>query len=438
MNFKSQPKEHFKYISITTKNMNVITDLHLHSRYARACSKDLSIKTMSEHAKIKGINILGTGDAQHPKWQEELKKELTNNGKGIFESKYEMQFALTTEISFAYSQGGKGRRIHLITWFPDFDILAQFTEFLLRKGRIDYDGRPIFGMNCAEYVDECMKISKDIEIIPAHCWTPYFGVYGSKSGFDSLKECFQEQLKNIHAIETGISSDPAMNWRLPELDDKAIVSFSDAHSYHSWRLGREVTIFDMKENSYKELIKAIRENKIIETIEFFPEEGKYHYDGHRNCNIVMEPNETIKNNNICPVCKKTLTIGVAHRIEELAKRPHGFKPKNARPYRNLIPLAEIISGAIGSPVASKKVAAVYNKLIEIFGNEFNILLNASDEEIQKTADEKIAEYIIKNRHGQIKFRPGYDGEYGHPIFEEKEEKKETVKPTKVQKGIDEY
>lgn len=427
--------------------MNIIADLHLHSRHARACSKDLSIKTLSEHAKIKGIQLLGTGDAQHPKWQEELKKELSDNGDGIFASKYGTNFALTTEISFMYNQDGKGRRIHLITWLPNFEILDQFTEFLLKKGRLDYDGRPIFGMSCPAFVEACMNISKDIEIIPAHAWTPYFGVFGSKSGFDSLKDCFQEQLKNIHAIETGISSDPIMNWRLPELDDKTIVSFSDAHSYWSWRLGREVTIFDMKELSYKELIKAVRENKVAETIEFFPEEGKYHFDGHKDCGIVMSPDEAIKNKNICPVCKKTLTIGVAHRIEELAKRPHGFKPENARPYRNLIPIAEAIAAAIGSPVASKKTAVVYQKLIQHFGNEFNIVLNAKDEEIQKIVDPKVATYILKNRHGQITFKPGYDGEYGHPLFDENfslekrkvlSKEKDTNNTIDIQKGMDAF
>lgn len=418
--------------------MNLITDLHLHGRYAQACSKNTSIELLSKYAKIKGIDILGTGDAQHPKWNVELKKELTNNGDGIFISKQNQNFVLTTEISFAYTQGGKGRRIHLITWLPDFEVLSQFTEFLLTKGRIDYDGRPIFGMSCTEFVDECTKISKDIEIIPAHAWTPWFGIFGSKSGFDSLKECFGEQLKNIHAIETGISSDPAMNWRLPELDNYAILSFSDAHSYWPWRLGREATIFDMNKLSYKELVNAVRENKIVETIEFFPEEGKYHFDGHKNCNVVMSPEESLKHKNLCPTCGKMLTIGVAHRIEELAKREQGYKPKNAKPFRNLIPLSEVIAGAIKQPITSKKVMPIYDKLIAKFGSEFNILLNANDDDIKKSADEKIAEYIIKNRHQKIKFHPGYDGEYGHPIFDESEEKHSEHKPAKVQKGIDEY
>lgn len=418
--------------------MNLITDLHLHGRYAQACSKNTSIELLSKYAKIKGIDILGTGDAQHPKWKVELKNNLTNNGEGIFTSKQGTNFVLTTEISFAYSQGGRGRRIHLVVWLPDFEVLEQFTEMLLKKGRIDYDGRPIFGMSCADFIEKCMSISKEIEIIPAHAWTPFFGVFGSKSGFDSLKDCFQDQVKNIHSIETGISSDPAMNWRLPELDDYAILSFSDAHSYWPWRIGREATIFEMNKLSYRELIKAVRENKVVETIEFFPEEGKYHYDGHRDCGIVMAPAESMQNKNICPECKKELTIGVAHRIEELAKRPAGFKPKNARPFKSLIPLSEVIAGAMTQKVDSKKVWPVYDKLIEKFGSEFNVLLKANEAEIKKNSDEKIAEYIIKNRNQQIKFHPGYDGEYGHPIFDEN--KKEELKKIKrkTQAGLGEY
>ncbi len=419
--------------------MNIISDLHLHGRYAQACSKNTTIELLSKYAKIKGIDLLGTGDAQHPKWNLELKKELTNNGEGIFISKQGTNFVLTTEISFAYSQGGKGRRIHLVVWLPDFEILTQFSEFLLSKGRIDYDGRPIFGMSCIEFVDECMKISRDIEIIPAHAWTPWFGVFGSKSGFDCLKECFEEKTKHIHSIETGISSDPAMNWRLPELDNYAILSFSDAHSFWPWRLGREATIFEMNKLSYLELIKAVRENKVVETIEFFPEEGKYHYDGHKDCKVVLSPQDAIKQKNLCSICAKPLTIGVAHRIEELAKREQGFKPKNAKPFRNLIPLAEVIAGAIKQNVTSKKVMPLYDKLIEKFGSEFNILLNVKDDEITKFCDKKIAEYIIKNRHQKIKFHPGYDGEYGHPIFEESENAEITpVKTKKEQKGLGEY
>lgn len=418
----------------------VIADLHIHSRYARACSKDLSIKTLSQYSKIKGVNLLGTGDFQHPEWIKELKKELSDDSEtGIFKSKYGMDFMLTTEISFVYTQGGKGRRIHLVTLAPNFEVVDQITEALGRKGRLDYDGRPIFGMSCIEYVEMMMSISKDIEIIPGHAWTPWFGMFGSKSGFDSLKECFQEKTKLIHAIETGISSDPAMNWRLSQLDNISIVSFSDSHSYWPWRMSREATVFDLKELSYKNIIDSIRNQEIAETFEFFPEEGKYHYDGHRNCNVVVSPAECRKLKDICPKCKKPLTIGVAHRVEELADRPEGFKPKNAKPFRNVIPLSELIGAAIGSPVASKKTFEVYYKMIKEFGNEFNVLFDIEEEKLKKIVDEKIASLIMQNRTQKVKFTPGYDGVYGHPIFEDIEVKPPKIKIEKTpQKSLDEY
>lgn len=417
--------------------MKLVSDLHLHSRFARACSKNLNIPVMSKYAKIKGIDLLGTGDFQHPKWLPEIKKELTEVGDGIYKSKEGMNFLLTTEISFIYSQGGKGRRIHLVTWAPNFEIVDQITEFLSKKGRIDYDGRPIFGMSCIEYVESLMSISKDIEIIPAHSWTPYFGVFGSKGGFNSLKECFQDQTKHIHAIETGISSTPDMNWRLSQLDNISIVSFSDAHSHWPWRLGREATIFDVSKPSYHEIIKCVRNNKNFETIEFFPEEGKYHYDGHRDCGIVFSPQESKKHNNICPVCKKVLTIGVMNRVEELADRPEGFKPKNPKVFNQLVPLSELISSSIGSPVASKKVSEIHNKLIDVFQNEYNILLNVQENELRKTVDESILKLILQNRSQKIKFDPGYDGVYGHPLFEGIEVKKPKIQK-KSQMSLDEF
>ncbi|MBI2564703.1 DNA helicase UvrD [Candidatus Woesearchaeota archaeon] len=419
--------------------MKVITDLHIHSRYARACSKDLSIKTLSKYAKIKGVDILGTGDFQHPEWIKELKKELTEVSQGIFESKDKMKFMLTTEISLMYSQEGKGRRIHLVTLAPSFEVVDQIIDTLSKKGRLDYDGRPIFGMSCIDYVDMMMKISKDIEIIPGHAWTPWFGVFGSKSGFDSLKECFQEKTKHIHAIETGISSTPDMNWRLSKLDNISIVSFSDLHSYWPHRLGREATVFDIDNLSYNELLERIRNNEKFETIEFFPEEGKYHYDGHRNCGVVASPAECKKLKGICPNCKKPLTIGVAHRIEELADRPEGYKPKNAKPFTRLIPLLELISASIGTGVSSKKTFEVYYKLIKAFSNEYNILLNVKEHELENVVDKKIIDLIIKNRSGKINFIPGYDGVYGHPVFEGVEVNKKEIKPVKKeQKSLEEF
>jgi len=394
--------------------MNITADLHLHSRYARACSKYISIPNLEKYARLKGIDLLATGDFQHPKWLPELKKELTDNGEGIMLSKTGYPFLLQTEISLMYKHDGKGRRVHHIVFVPNFEVADQVQEHLKTKGRIDYDGRPIFKTPSPEFVENLKGISKEIEIIPAHIWTPWFAIFGSKSGFDSLKDCFQDQTKHIHAIETGLSSDPAMNWRVSQLDGLSIVSFSDAHSHWPWRIGREATVFDMKKLSYTELIKAIHENKIVETLEFYPEEGKYHYDGHRACGVCLTPKESKAINYICPSCKSGLTVGVASRVEELADRKEGYRPKNAKPYRSLIPLAEIISHVLGSGVTTKKVQAEYFKLVKEFGTELKVLY-ASAEKLSKHVNPKLANAIAQVR--TVNWKPGYDGVYGVPLFD---------------------
>ena len=399
------------------KDNYMIADLHLHSRFSRACSKNITIPELVKWAKIKGLNLLGTSDFTHPFWFEEIKKLLTE--KNGFYYYQDFPFIITGEISLIYTQE-KGRRVHLNLLVPSVEVAEKIHAYLDTKGRRDYDGRPIFKISCEEFTKEMMKISKDIEIIPAHIWTPWFGVFGSMSGFDSLKEAFGEQLENIHAIETGISSDPEMNYRIAELADKAIVSFSDAHSFWPFRLGREATIFN-KVNSYKELIEQIRNNSFISTIEADPAYGKYHWDGHRNCNFSCSPEESKKLNNICPVCNRALTIGVDNRVEQLATNPIGYKSKNAKPFYTLLPLHELISLITGTSMQSKGVWTVYNNLIKDFGNEFNILLDASREElIQKEVDAKLIGLIMKNRAGNIRVKPGYDGEYGVALIGEEQ------------------
>jgi len=411
--------------------MKIIADLHIHSKYSRATSKTLDFDNLEKYAKIKGVNLLGTGDFTHPKWIEEIKKLKEEEGNGILRTKTGFPFVLQTEISLIYTQDNKGRRVHHIILAPSVDVVRQITEYLLKKGRIDYDGRPIFKIPSNDFVYELNKISDKIEVIPAHAWTPWFGVFGSKSGFNSLKECFKDQISKIHAIETGLSSDPGMNWRIKELDNISILSFSDLHSYWPWRLGREATIFDLKKLTYDSLIKSIRNNEIDSTLEFWPEEGKYHYDGHRNCSVVMHPKEAIKNNNLCPVCKKELTIGVLHRVEELAD-----SNRKGKPYVNLIPLSELIAGINKCPVSSPKMWNIYNTLIKNFNNEINILLNVSRLDLLNVTDEKTADIIIKNRQQKIPFQPGYDGEYGKPIF--REEDKIEIKPKVLQKGLGDF
>jgi len=403
----------------------IFADLHLHSRFSRACSKDLTFENLVKWAKIKGLNLLGTGDFTHPLWFKEIQEKLTEkNGFYYYE---DFPFLITGEISLIYSKKAEnnprlGRRIHLVLLIPDIKTAEQINSYFDKKGRRDYDGRPIFNIDGEELVREMMKISRDIEIIPAHIWTPWFGLFGSMSGFDSLKECFGEETKNIHAIETGMSSDPEMNWRIRELEEKAIISFSDSHSFWPFRLGREATIF-RKVDSYKGIIEQIRNKTFIGTIETEPAYGKYHYDGHRNCNFSCSPEETKKLNGICPVCHKPLTIGVDNRVEQLAENPKGHKIENAKPFYKILPLQEIIALAIGGSMNSKKAWTAYNYMIKEFGNELNILLNTSKEELlHKKIDEKLAELIIKNRHGKINVTPGYDGEYGKASIAEKQEK----------------
>jgi len=402
--------------------MMIFTDLHIHSAHSRATSKDITLDTLAKYGKIKGISVLGTGDFTHPEWFKNLKAKLAEN-EGIYE--YEgMKFLLSTEMSLMYSQDGRGRKIHNVILAPSFEIAEQITEWLKTKGRVDYDGRPIFGFTCPELVENVMSISKDCVIIPAHIWTPHFSLFGSLSGFDRIEDCFQEKTKHIHALETGLSSDPGMNWRLSALDRYSLVSFSDAHSYWPWRLGRECCAFDLKKINYDTITNAIKTRKNFSfTLEFFPEEGKYHFDGHRNCNFSSSPEETKKLNGICPKCKRPLTIGVLNRVEELADREPGFRPKGAVDYKSLMPLSELISFVIGNDVYTKKVWSVYEILIERFGNEFAVLLDASETELRKLVKDKLVELIMKNRAGKLKLEPGYDGVYGHLIIE-KEKKEE--------------
>jgi len=393
---------------IENKDNWMIADLHIHSRFSRACSKNITFENLVKWAKIKGLHLLGTGDFTHPVWFSEI-KELEDRGNGFY-SKDGFPFIITGEISLIYTQE-KGRRIHLVVLVPSIEIAEKINFYFDTKGRRDYDGRPIFKIPGDEFVREMMNISKDIEIIPAHIWTPWFGMFGSMSGFDSLKECFKEEFENVHAIETGMSSDPEMNWRIKELENKSIVSFSDAHSFWPFRLGREATIF-RKCNSYKELISQIRENSFIGTIETDPAYGKYHWDGHRNCDFSCNLEKTKELNGICPVCKNSLVIGVESRVDDLSDSSSNHKIR--KPFYKLLPLHEIIALANGNNnMQSKKVWDVYNNLIKEFDNEFNVLLNVSREELIKAnVGAKLIGLILKNRKGNIKVKPGFDGEYG--------------------------
>lgn len=417
--------------------MTLFADLHIHGKYSRATSKDLTIPNLEKYARIKGVSLLGTGDFTQPDWIAHIKESLPEEREGIFYTKTGFPFMLTSEISLIYTQNGKGRRIHNILLAPSLDVVAQITEWLKTKGRVDYDGRPIFKIPCPELVESLKNISKDIEIIPAHAWTPWFGMLGSNGGFESVEECFGDQSKHIHALETGLSSDPAMNWRLSALDRFALVSFSDSHSYWPWKIGREVTLFDTKLD-YKEIIRALQTKEdLAGTVEVDPAYGKYHWDGHRACDVVLSPAESRKNKSICPVCKRKLTIGVEHRVEELADRPPGYKPKDAKPYYSLLPLAELIAAATKKGIATKGTTEIYYKLLKL-GNEFDILLNVPEEKITESSTPELAKFVMLNRAGKIKVMPGYDGEYGVPVFGQENNTKKNYVPPSAQKSLGDY
>jgi uncharacterized protein (TIGR00375 family) len=413
--------------------MKFIADFHIHSKYSRATSKDMDLPNLDKWAKIKGIKILGTGDFTHPEWLKSLEDSLTEAEPGLFalrNSDSQTRFTLTSEVSCIYSKGGKVRKVHVIIFSPSFEAVKDINSHLSAIGNLRADGRPILGLDVKELAKIVLNASQNCLIVPAHAWTPWFSVFGSKSGFDSLEECFDEYAKYIYAIETGLSSDPAMNWRLSALDKITLISNSDAHSPR--KIGREANVFDTQ-ISFAKIIEAIKEkdkNKFLYTIEFFPEEGKYHYDGHRFCENSFSPKDTKKYGEICPACGKPLTIGVLNRLEKLADREEGVTPENAIPFKNLIPLEEIIADFLEVSPAAKRVAKEYENLIKKLGSEFNILLDATFGELKSSTLLGIAEGIIRVREGKVSIIPGYDGVYGKiKIFPGEEKKNKNLQKT---------
>lgn len=412
--------------------MRIIADLHIHSKHSRATSTQMDIENLDKWAKLKGINLLGTGDFTHPEWFSELRTKLEEADGGFYKisDQYKKEeykdyddiyFVPTAEISSIYNQDGKLRRIHNIIIAPSLEIVEKINEKLSKKGNLHSDGRPILGISAKEVAEIILGISKDCLVVPAHVWTPWFSLYGSMSGFDSIKDCFGEFAPQIHAIETGLSSDPAMNWRISELDKRAILSFSDSHSPR--KIGREATIFNIEPN-YSGLVEAVKskdKSKIPLTIEFYPEEGKYHYTGHRKCGIAQSPEETKMKGSVCPACGRPLTIGVMHRVEKLADRPSGYADNRFSSYKKLVPLIEIIAEALDQGVNTQGVEREYLKFVMSFKNEFNVLMNEPIENLERI-NPLTAEGIKKVREGNVNISPGYDGEYGKvSIFGEKKE-----------------
>ncbi len=411
--------------------MKFVADFHIHSKYSRATSPLMDLENLDRWAKIKGIKVLGTGDFTHPKWFGEIKNQLEPAEPGLFKLKNfdsGTRFILTAEISCIYSKGGKVRKIHIIVFAPSIEAVEKINNKLGQIGNLKADGRPILGLDAKELVKIVLDADKDCLVVPAHLWTPWFAIFGSKSGFDSFQECFEDYSKYIYAGETGLSSDPKMNWRLSQLDKTTLISNSDAHSLP--KIGREANVFDadLSYQSIAEILKTKDKSKFLYTIEFFPEEGKYHYDGHRLCNLSLAPAQSKKYNNICPRCGKPLVIGVLNRVEELADRPEGFVPENVIPFKSLIPLNEIIAEALGSSVASKEVDKHYNNLIKSLGNEFKILLESAENEISENSLPEIAKGVVRVRQGKIFIEPGYDGVYGKiKIFSNQENSKSNIK-----------
>ena len=410
--------------------MKMIGDLHIHSRFSMATSREGTPENLDFWARKKGVSLIGTGDFTHPVWRKELRERLVPEENGLYRLREEYvkeesrkfqgegtRFVVSGEISSIYKKNGKTRKVHNVILLPSLEAADTMAQRLEKIGNIHSDGRPILGLDSHDLLEMMLDVCPDGILIPAHIWTPHFSVLGAKSGFDSVEECFEELTPYVHALETGLSSDPAMNWRISKLDRYQLVSNSDAHSPS--KLGREANLLDI-DYSYEGLYRAIQTGKGMEgTVEFFPEEGKYHFDGHRKCGVSLSPVEAERLGGICPVCGKKLTMGVDHRVEQLADREEGFVKKDGKKYESLVPLPEVVAACMGYSTASKKVQGCFEQMMQTLGTEFDILRNVPTEDIKSCAGERIAEGIENVRTGNVKRIPGYDGEYGKiQLFDE--------------------
>ncbi len=413
--------------------MRVVADMHVHSRWSRATGRAMTLWGMARWAAIKGVDVISTGDFTHPRWLAELEELLEERRPGLYSiraerseppdghpelpslpssCRREVLFVLSTEISLIYKSGGRTRKVHLLVFMPDLGAARRFAESLGRLGNVTSDGRPILGIDVRKVMELVVRVDERGFVVPAHIWTPHFSVLGAASGFSSLEECFGEYSSLITAVETGLSSDPPMNRLLSSLDGVFLVSNSDAHSPE--KIAREATLFDVDELSYDALVAAMRTGKgLAGTIEFFPQEGKYHFDGHRKCGLRLYPTETAGYGGRCPLCGGKLTVGVLHRVLDLADRDEPGEPEVARPYHHLIPLKECLAELLGVGPATMRVARLYRSLIEEFGPELRILLEVSPDELERKAPHPlIGEMIRRLRRGDVEVREGYDGEYG--------------------------
>jgi uncharacterized protein (TIGR00375 family) len=393
--------------------MRVVADLHIHSRFARGCSDAITVETLEKWACIKGLDVLGTGDCLHPEWRDELEASLVPDEHGVLRTSGGFPFILTVEVSQIFKQDGATRRVHSLLLIPSFTVLDEVTAYFKEHGRVDYDGRPTFGMGCETLLSSLHSIDERIELIPAHVWTPWYALFGSKSGFDSVEAAFGSMTEHVHALETGLSSDPAMNRRVSDNDELCMVSFSDAHSCWPWRLGREATVFDIETLTYDAIVDAIRTGEgLASTIEVDPAYGKYHLDGHRECDVCMTPDEAVERDNICPSCGEALTLGVLHRVQELADRD----ATNVPSFRTLLPLHELLATVFDVGKDTKTVWTRYWRLIAAFGDEFTVLLDASRDALSEHVPSLVVNAILANREGAVETIPGYDGVYGQALL----------------------
>ncbi|RLE08334.1 DNA helicase UvrD [Candidatus Aerophobetes bacterium] len=403
--------------------MAFIADFHIHSMYSRATSKDMDIEHLNKAAKLKGIDLVGTGDFTHPVWLNDLKRTLIPQEDGLYKYK-DTLFVLTTEVSNVFFKKGRVKKVHNLIFAPNFYVAEKISNKLGKFGDLQSDGRPTLKMEASDLVEEVLGVSDEAFVVPAHIWTPWFSLFGANSGFDSIEDCFGKYTKYVYALETGLSSDPEMNWRVSSLDRFTLISNSDAHSPS--KLGREANVFSQKlgYKEIKEVLKMKDSKRFLYTIEFFPQEGKYHYDGHRRCQICLSPEESRKYNNFCPKCGEKLTIGVMHRIEILGDRKRGYVPSGAIPFKHLVPLSEIIAEVLNQGVDTKGVEEKYERIVHQAGGELKALLETSREELSLMASPEIVEGIMRVREGRVRIKCGYDGVYGKISIFDKGERKE--------------
>ena len=387
----------------------------------------MNIEEIARYAKIKGLSLVGTGDFTHPKWLSEIKETLAQDADtGLYRVAKNpdspMRFMLTTEVCTIFDFQGQSKKVHHVILAPSIDSVNQINVALEKHGDLASDGRPVLNMTAAQLVESVMEVSGENMVFPAHAWTPWFSIFGAFSGFDTVEDCYQDMTRHIHALETGLSSDPPMNWRLSKLDEFTLVSNSDCHSFWPWRIGREANVFDLEQFTYQQVTDAIRTNdpaRFKFTIETDPAYGKYHWTGHRNCNVSLSPKEAQKFNNICPVCRRKLAKGVEQRVEELADRPAGYAPIGKPVYKRLMPLSEIIATVLDvDEPSTQAVWKIYNTLIGRFGDEYSVLLDASKDALNEVVDTQVADAILRVRAGSITVVPGFDGVYGRLVLGE--------------------